>query len=173
MKAVFVARSIIKGELPKEGQIIHACVKDKKVLCIFENGKFFRHTDNSGNDRLLNFYYNDITDWLEEIPVSEFLKSILPKGEIAEKDFENVLNALHDPELPLNEKDGAEECFLLAQQMVAIVIQDYEEVLKDKHRLVREIDVILNGEEGAARQASLCDLVSQIRDLKIISLLNK
>lgn len=29
--------------------------------------------------------------------------------------------------------------------------------------LVRELDVLLNGEEGAAKQASLCDLVSQVR----------
>lgn len=39
--------------------------------------------------------------------------------EITEGDFEDILNALHDPELPLNEKDGAEECFRLAQQMVS------------------------------------------------------
>jgi hypothetical protein len=43
---------------------------------------------------------------------------------------------------------------------------DYEEVLADHRRLVREIDVILNGEEGAAKQASLCDLVGQIEELK-------
>ncbi|MBG7009594.1 hypothetical protein I5G20_30120, partial [Pseudomonas aeruginosa] len=34
---------------------------------------------------------------------------------------------------------------------------DYEEVLADHRRLVRELDVLLNGEEGAAKQASLCD----------------
>lgn len=33
-------------------------------------------------------------------------------------------------------------------------------------RLVREIDVILHGEEGAAPQASLCDLVGPIRALQ-------
>ena len=38
---------------------------------------------------------------------------------------------------------------------------DYEEVLTDHRRLVRELDVIWNGED-AARQASLCDLVAQI-----------
>lgn len=39
---------------------------------------------------------------------------------------------------------------------------DYEEVLADHRRLVRELDVLLNGEDGAAKQASLCDLVGQV-----------
>jgi hypothetical protein len=46
-----------------------------------------------------------------------------------------------------------------------VTTADYEEVLADHRRLVREIDVILNGEEGAARQASLCDLIPQIKEL--------
>jgi hypothetical protein len=33
----------------------------------------------------------------------------------------------------------------------------------DQKRLVRELDVLLNGEEGAAKQASLCDVVAQVR----------
>lgn len=41
--------------------------------------------------------------------------------------------------------------------------QDYEEVLADHRQLVRELDVLLNGEEGAAKQASLCDVVAQVR----------
>lgn len=39
---------------------------------------------------------------------------------------------------------------------------DYEEVLADHRRLVRELDVLLNGEDGAAKQASLCDIVAQV-----------
>lgn len=39
---------------------------------------------------------------------------------------------------------------------------DYEEVLADHRRLVREMDVLLNGEAYAAKQAMLCDLVSQV-----------
>lgn len=42
-------------------------------------------------------------------------------------------------------------------------ISDYEEVLADHRRLVRELDVLLNGEEGAAPQASLGDIVAQVR----------
>lgn len=41
--------------------------------------------------------------------------------------------------------------------------KDYQEALKDVDRLVRELDVIWNGEAGAAKQASLCDIVGQLR----------
>jgi len=36
------------------------------------------------------------------------------------------------------------------------------EVLVSHRQLVRELDVLLNGEEGAAQQASLCDIVCQV-----------
>lgn len=39
--------------------------------------------------------------------------------------------------------------------------EDYEAVLADHRRLVRELDVLLHG-EGAAKQASLCDIVAQV-----------
>lgn len=39
---------------------------------------------------------------------------------------------------------------------------DYEEVLADHRRLVRQLDVLLNGAAGAAAQASLADLVAQV-----------
>lgn len=41
---------------------------------------------------------------------------------------------------------------------------EYEIVLADHRRLVRELDVALNGEAGAAQQASLCDIVGQVKD---------
>ncbi|WP_263147771.1 hypothetical protein [Pseudomonas sp. RIT-PI-AD] len=43
-----------------------------------------------------------------------------------------------------------------------LTIADYEEVLAGHRRLVRELDVALNGEAGAAPQASLCDIVGQV-----------
>jgi len=43
------------------------------------------------------------------------------------------------------------------------ILFGYEEALEDGRRLTREIDVLLNGEEGAAKQASLCDLVAQLK----------
>ncbi len=49
-----------------------------------------------------------------------------------------------------------------APQGDALMIQDYEECLADKRRLIREIDITLNG-DNAAKQASLCDILSQIK----------
>lgn len=37
----------------------------------------------------------------------------------------------------------------------------------DQDRLVRELDVLLNGEHGAAKQASLCDIVGQVAREKL------
>lgn len=45
-----------------------------------------------------------------------------------------------------------------------LTVADYEAVLADHRRLVREIDVIMFG-DGAAKQASLCDMVNPIRKL--------
>lgn len=43
-------------------------------------------------------------------------------------------------------------------------ISNYRAVLADHNRLVRELDVLLNGVDGAAPQASLCDIVAQLAD---------
>ena len=58
---------------------------------------------------------------------------------------------------------GAEE--LVRRSEVDALLAVYEQCRADELRLVRELDVLLNGEEGAARQASLCDIVSQVRML--------
>lgn len=47
-----------------------------------------------------------------------------------------------------------------------LTIADYEEVLADMRRLTRELDVALHGEEGAAKQASLCDLIEPARAMR-------
>ena len=46
------------------------------------------------------------------------------------------------------------------------LVADYREAHADKKRLTRELDVALNGEDGAAPQASLGDLVSPARALR-------
>ena len=43
-----------------------------------------------------------------------------------------------------------------------LTIEDYKEVFDDHKRLVRELDVLINGRHGAAKQASLCDIVGQL-----------
>lgn len=48
-------------------------------------------------------------------------------------------------------------------------IKALEEVIEDHHRLVREMDIAMNG-SGAANQASLCDLAGQaIKQAAIIT----
>ncbi len=54
---------------------------------------------------------------------------------------------------------------LVRRSEVEALIADYEQVLADHRRLVRELDVLLNGEEGAAKQASLCDIVAQVQHI--------
>ncbi len=52
---------------------------------------------------------------------------------------------------------------LSAQQSATVA--DYEDCLADQRRLVRELDALLNGEDGAAPQASLCDIVGQVSSI--------
>ena len=50
--------------------------------------------------------------------------------------------------------------------MEPLTIKDYEEVLADHRRLVRELDGILSGGiEHAAKQASLCDLIPVVKQI--------
>lgn len=52
------------------------------------------------------------------------------------------------------------------EKRIATLEQQRDELLEvqnDHHRLVRELDVLLNGSDGAAPQASLCDLVAQFK----------
>lgn len=44
-----------------------------------------------------------------------------------------------------------------------LTIADYEEVLFNYRKMVRELDVLLNGEEGAAPAASLGDILAQVK----------
>jgi len=61
--------------------------------------------------------------------------------------------------------------FNIAEEAISL-IQDYEDVLADKRRLTKEIDVALNG-DGAAEQASLCDIVAQVKAIKRESVVDK
>lgn len=59
---------------------------------------------------------------------------------------------------------AAEYGYLLQTAGEELTDKDYEQVLEDHRRLVREMDVIING-ENAAQQASLCDMVAQLRTI--------
>lgn len=57
------------------------------------------------------------------------------------------------------------EVMLSRQETIESVKQQRDDLLaaqQDHQRLVRQLDVLLNGEAGAAQQASLCDLVAQV-----------
>lgn len=59
-------------------------------------------------------------------------------------------------------------CFPVGNELNTAKV-DYEEVLADHRRLVRELDVLINGEEGAAKQASLADIVAQVKRQGLVS----
>lgn len=62
--------------------------------------------------------------------------------------------------------------FLEPQEMLESVKQQRDDLLaaqQDHQRLVRQLDVLLNGEAGAAQQASLCDLVVQVAKRGVIA----
>jgi hypothetical protein len=45
-------------------------------------------------------------------------------------------------------------------------LEAYKTYVDDVRRLTRELDVLINGEKGAAIQPSLCDIVSQVAAIK-------
>lgn len=51
-------------------------------------------------------------------------------------------------------------------ERLTTLVADYEDVVADKRRLAREIDVAMHGEEGAAKQPSLCDLVAPAAQMR-------
>lgn len=50
------------------------------------------------------------------------------------------------------------------RQLLAVV-DAFEEAKADQQRLVRQLDVAINGVDGAAPQASLCDIVAQVEHM--------
>lgn len=83
------------------------------------------------------------------------------------------------PTVPTSKNDLNETCahcgkprggcaYWLRNEVVRLneLVADHEEVHRDHQRLVRDLDVLLNGEAGAAKQASLCDIVSQMARAK-------
>ena len=114
-------------------------------------------TGKGGDDKFLRCLIDVVqTDWGCGFPGTPEQDAYIEK---AKQVYSGTLE-LHDN---TEQKKTAEPC-----GDEALTIADYEEVLADKRRLVREIDVIINGEDGAAKQASLCDLVGQIRELVAI-----
>jgi succinate dehydrogenase flavin-adding protein (antitoxin of CptAB toxin-antitoxin module) len=99
--------------------------------------------------------------------IMHFFKKI--QSTMKEQDkFENFLNSELTP-LGLSDKKTIDRVKWYYQTYFKSAIKeqvaDYEEVQKCHDELVRELDVIING-ENAAQQASLCDIVAQMRHIK-------
>ncbi len=60
-------------------------------------------------------------------------------------------------------RDAANEIVYLRSR-----IRDHEEVMADFRRLVRQLDVAMSGEAGAAKQASLCDLIGTATEMRAL-----
>lgn len=71
-----------------------------------------------------------------------------------------------DETLPNAQLIAAAPALLAELKSLRAERDDLLEVLADKRRLTRELDVALSGEEGAAKQASLCDLIGVAKSLR-------
>ena len=56
----------IQDQLPKDGQLVIA-YDDRMHHCRYDRGQFYRHTEASSNDRIINSYYDKITHWQPEL----------------------------------------------------------------------------------------------------------
>lgn len=55
----------VEDRLPEHWSIVFACDKnDNRYLTEYRFTEFYRHTEQIGQDRLMDFYYNDITHWM-------------------------------------------------------------------------------------------------------------
>jgi uncharacterized protein YfkK (UPF0435 family) len=84
--------------------------------------------------------------------------------------MENIKDQLREMSEKLNIQSVSVKSLQPLLLEAADLLEAYEEVNEDKKRLVRELDVALNGENDAAKQASLCDIVAIVKskELKVI-----
>jgi hypothetical protein len=105
----------------------------------------------------------DFINGLIKIASREILKVFVMLGLKSHIETTVVNEATGDAFLFSFRKKGAASTPQGAADPEALTIADYEEVLADHRRLVRELDTIING-ENAAKQASLCDMVKQLEN---------
>lgn len=88
--------------LPDEGQLVIA-YDDKMHHCKFSRGDFYRHTEPSSNDRIINYYYTRITHWQPELEAPSQVNKISSSPMLSE-----VLPP--SDQYPDNEADGIVFC---------------------------------------------------------------
>ena len=102
----------------------------------------------------------------DTILVLEMANGVLPSGLVSVDRLDNQLSQAKQQRMWLDSAIERGELMLKSHEVARLqeLVAQYEEVHADHQRLVRELDVIING-DGAAPQASLCDIVSQMRAL--------
>lgn len=85
----------------------------------------------------------------------------IDKPKLVEPAARNVNVASYVREWERRAEQAETEAVRLREQM-----RDLTEVLEDKRRLTRELDVAISGPDGAAKQASLCDLIAPAKALR-------
>lgn len=110
--------------------------------------------------RLVEEFYNGTAekDWpawaTEAVALVE--RRVPPEGKRERIEFYE--EAMRDPK-----NHGALALELVYQLTMAVkATSDFEQMRADHRYLVRRLDVALNSEAGAAKQASLCDIVAQV-----------
>ena len=53
----------VEKRLPENEERVLALVNDVVRFCKFKDGNFQRETGNSGNDRIITFYWNNVSHW--------------------------------------------------------------------------------------------------------------
>lgn len=64
----------------------------------------------------------------------------------------------------IHEDRAAEDVAAAVKAEREACAKDHAAVMDGHRRLVRELDIALNGEASAAKQSSLCDIVAQVKD---------
>ncbi len=108
----------------------------------------------------------DLCDWVWVLDVGGYIgestrneiKYAEEQGKVVRylsREFPNYVEPIDPLKAALRERDEWKER-----------AEDYKEVLDDKRRLTRELDVAMHGEKDAAKQASLCDLIGPAQRLR-------
>lgn len=108
-------------------------------------------TNKAGVENVPKKIYLNLGDgFLEGADFKELNEVTWCADKLGENDIEYVLEE-SQPENQKAEPEGAEEVYKV------------QEIFDDHKKLVRELDVIINGENAASPQASLCDIVAQLK----------
>jgi hypothetical protein len=70
-------------------------------------------------------------------------------------------------EVELSAKNYLIKSYRDESMRLRVELKNHRVFIKEQQRLVKELDILINGVEGAADQASLCDIVAQVYRIKV------